>query len=909
MNNVKISIIVPIYNDEKHLHQCLNSLINQSLKEMEIICVNDESTDKSEEIIKEFLTLDDRVKYYSMGKNSGSGLARNKGLENAKGEYVSFVDSDDHVIGLEVYEKIYNFAYKKNADMVSTNLKSFNNDGEYFVNNFCIEYTEELPILPQDYGIPWYHQKNIYKKKFLNEHNIEYPYYKRGQDPVFLAKVLKNIKIIYCLPIDFYAYRTLSIKKVNSDVQEYDYIKHFHDVLEILDINTFKETHLKYEERLFYYFSSPQLFHSTKSLERSVKRIFGDNSRTHKIFKMYKSLIWKEKENNQLKETILNKEKENNQLRETILNKEKENNQNRSDSQYNERFNRNKSDEITKINDTIVLDSDELNSQIKYIFEDFYETLFKENIGRSVTQKMLSKFPSIYIILKRDNNIRNAFINIKGYHSIKKNNLFDVGFYLRNYPEVRKLGIDPLLHYIVNGFKESRIPHPSFDYKYYLARNVDVKDSKLNPLVHYSLYGQKEKRKIRENSEIDIKSFNIVKSAANEKTTIELTFNYPIKFDKDLIKLENDNKKLIPIDLKLFKNRILVIPLESLIESDQYNITLYSKSIKDMYNHPITHCSIIFSFNKISKRFEVNKIQKSGKIANVYSNYEHNTGELSVQNNSSENQYQYLKNRLDSVEKNLSDSRNNIENLNKNNTKIEEKTIYLETLLNDIHESAIEKKKICPICESEILAFLPYGIKTRANAMCPNCRSLERHRGAYLLLKEKTNYLEKHTKMLHFAPEGFLAKLFSSKKNIDYLPVDIDPNLWHVKEKMDIQDINYPDNTFDLIYCSHVLEHIPDDKKAMNELFRVMKHDGAAIIMTPLKHSKETLEDPSINTPELRLKYYLQSDHQRLYGFDIKEKLENAGFKVSNDFLQKLDKQSLKKYGLNPYEIIFFCTK
>ena len=627
MSVVKISIIIPVFNDEKHLHQCLSSLVNQSLKDLEIICLNDGSTDSSEEIIKEFMAEDDRVKYYSMGKNLGSGLARNKGLENAIGEYVSFVDSDDHVLGHEVYEELYKFAHKKNADMVSANLKSFNNNGEYYLNNFCDEYTEEVPILPQDYGIPWFHQKNIYKRKFLNEHNIDYPDYKRGQDPVFLAKVLKNIDIIFCLPIDFYAYRALSTKKINSGAKEFDYIKHFYDVLEILDINTFKETHLKYEERLFYYFSAPNLFYSTESLEWSVIKIFGENSRTHKIYKMYKSLIWKEKVNNQLKETILIKEKENNQLKETILNKELENNRlkegilNKEDN-IPSRSNI-KSNQISQIGETnLKMESNRLNSQIKYIFEDFYETLFRENIGRPLTQKIWSNFPSMYFILKRDNSIKNAFINIKGYHSIKKNKFLDIGSYLRNYPEVRKSGKDPILHYIVNGYKESRIPHPSFDYKYYTSQNKDVKDSNLNPLVHYSLYGQKEKRKARKNLEININTVNIFESTVHKKTVIELIFDYPVKFDNNLIKLENNEKTLIPIDLKLFRNRILVVPLKSLVETEEYTLTLLPNSITDMFNYPISHHSFIFSFNKLSKHFELENKK-----------YEYNASDLTLKDN------------------------------------------------------------------------------------------------------------------------------------------------------------------------------------------------------------------------------------------------------------------------------------
>ena len=269
---------------------------------------------------------------------------------------------------------------------------------------------------------------------------------------------------------------------------------------------------------------------------------------------------------------------------------------------------------------------------------------------------------------------------------------------------------------------------------------------------------------------------------------------------------------------------------------------------------------------------------------------------------------QDLLNKIDELEKDLTNSLENIDFLVMKNTQNEERMLYLETLLKDIHTNVVDDK-ICPICNSKIPAFLPYGIKPRANAMCPNCGSLERHRGGYLFLKEKTDFFKKNIRMLHFAPEGFLAELFSNKKNIEYLPVDINPNLKHVKEKMDIQDIKYPDNTFDLIYCSHVLEHIPNDKKALSELCRVIKPDGAVLIMTPLNHSKKTFEDSSINTPELRLEHYLQSDHLRLYGLDFPEKLENAGFKVSKDFMEKLDENSIKKYGLNTHDIVFFCTK
>ncbi len=238
--------------------------------------------------------------------------------------------------------------------------------------------------------------------------------------------------------------------------------------------------------------------------------------------------------------------------------------------------------------------------------------------------------------------------------------------------------------------------------------------------------------------------------------------------------------------------------------------------------------------------------------------------------------------------------------------------LHLETLSTDIYDNKVIPKKICPLCKSELLAFLPFGVnpKVRGNALCPNCGSLERHRASYLFLTENTNIFEENIKMLHFAPEKVLFEIFSNKKNIEYLPVDLNPDQFYAKEKMDIQNIKYPEDTFDFIYCSHVLEHVPHDQKAMKELYRVLKPDGSALIMVPIKHSsKKTFEDSSVNTPELRSQYYGQFDHLRYYGLDFQEKLENAGFNVSKDFTQNISIESQKKYGLNLSDTIFYCTK
>ena len=559
MEDPKVSIIIPVYNTEKHLRQCLNSLVSQTITEIEIICVDDGSTDNSLTIIKEYNEKDDRIIYFSMIKNSGSGLARNEGIKRAKGEYISFVDADDHIINTNCYEEIYKFAHKNNADMVSTNLKSFNNDGKYFQNKHCFEIKYESPILPQDYGIPWYHQKNLYKRSFIINKHIEYPNYKRGQDPVFLANVLINLDLVYCLPIDFYAYRTIGVKKINSKDKELDYIKHFQDVLELLNTETFKETYLNYEKRLYHHFVSANSF-SDESVQKSVKTVFGENSKIYTIYKLKKKLQEKEKEIEKLKSASKN---EDNLVKDLNLN----------------------------------LD-DKLNVQIKYFIEEIYEKLYKKNVDKSIRQRLISKFPSLYILLNRNNNtLKSTIINLKGYKTIKNNKLFDIGYYLRNNPDVRKSGEDPLLHYIIHGFKEYRNPNLLFDNKSYLNSNSDVKNFKLNPLVHYSLYGQKEKRKIKSNQEISVENLTQVYSPTYRKEVIEITFNNPIKPGTKFIELKNNKEELIPVKIKFLKNKIYLIPLKSLSKSTEYKLVLHSNSITDIFNHPLEKYSTNI-FNK-----------------------------------------------------------------------------------------------------------------------------------------------------------------------------------------------------------------------------------------------------------------------------------------------------------------------
>ena len=223
----------------------------------------------------------------------------------------------------------------------------------------------------------------------------------------------------------------------------------------------------------------------------------------------------------------------------------------------------------------------------------------------------------------------------------------------------------------------------------------------------------------------------------------------------------------------------------------------------------------------------------------------------------------------------------------------------------------------CPICGYKGIDFRPYPQLIHKEVMCPRCWGQERHRAVWLYLEENNYLLNDGNKVLHFAPEEPFYDLFKSK-NIEYHAVDLYPTSPRVEEKMDIQDIQYDDDYFDLIYCSHILEHVPDDIKAMRELLRVLKPGGIAIIMVPINgvvyelpfDESKTYEDENINTPEAREKYYGQDDHVRLYGSDFKERLLEAGFTIkSDDFIKKLGFETIERYALLRNESLFECTK
>jgi len=221
------------------------------------------------------------------------------------------------------------------------------------------------------------------------------------------------------------------------------------------------------------------------------------------------------------------------------------------------------------------------------------------------------------------------------------------------------------------------------------------------------------------------------------------------------------------------------------------------------------------------------------------------------------------------------------------------------------------KKYTDPIDEKSYRKFLPYGYeKIRENALAPGTLSLERHRLFWLYLKNETSFFSsENLRVLHFAPEQAFLKRFRRLKNLLYTTTDLNSPIADVKA--DICNLPFEEHSFDFIICNHVLEHIPDDTRAMEELYRVLAPGGMAIVQVPYDRNRETtFEDDSITDRKERARIFGQYDHVRVYGMDYFQKLASIGFDVEGvDYTAKLSEEQIEKYRLPKGELVPVCRK
>ena len=217
--------------------------------------------------------------------------------------------------------------------------------------------------------------------------------------------------------------------------------------------------------------------------------------------------------------------------------------------------------------------------------------------------------------------------------------------------------------------------------------------------------------------------------------------------------------------------------------------------------------------------------------------------------------------------------------------------------------------RLCPVCGNKSRKFLEFGLTPRKEAQCVYCGVLERHRFFWLFLSKKTDLFNgQPKKMLHVAPEPYFESKFRDRLGDNYITADLYNPLAMVK--MDITNIEFEDESFDVIYCSHVLEHVQDDRGAMREFFRVLKPHGWAILLVPIKGEK-TFEDSSIVDPLERLKKFGKEDHVRQYGLDYVDRLRDVGFTVEVTEVEDLvqEDEAIRMGLTSDSGEIFYCTK
>ena len=213
------------------------------------------------------------------------------------------------------------------------------------------------------------------------------------------------------------------------------------------------------------------------------------------------------------------------------------------------------------------------------------------------------------------------------------------------------------------------------------------------------------------------------------------------------------------------------------------------------------------------------------------------------------------------------------------------------------------------MCDSSVSRFVEAGVNAlRPDARCPICGSEERQRLAWVYAAERAGLGDGSRKrVLHMAPSLCLERRLSRMPEVDYVPADLEPK--RGQQKADVTDLPFADDSFDIVWCSHVLEHVVDDATGMRELLRVLVPAGHAIIQVPVS-AERTLEDPSVTEPADRLRLYGQTDHVRRYGPDVADRLREAGFVVEplgpSDLLVEAERT---RVAVPEDDIVYACRR
>ncbi len=456
MSNVIVSVIIPVFNSEELLKQCLDSVLNQTLKDFEIICVDDGSTDNSLEILRKYEENDERI-IVLYQENAGAGVARNKGIEIAKGEYIAFIDSDDWIES-DALEKLYNNIKHNDSDMVLFNSVEHKPNNEFReriylpkdssidYNNFTFDYKYRKNFVMNGMMVIW---SKFYKTSFIRDNNIKFYSHEIFNDVQFHIQSMLFAKKISYLPEILYHYRRMGQSSLQTSraVTRRGFILFdiFDEIEEWLKEKGFFEEF----ETNFYRF---MLNESQGRLDRT------DDSYKEDLFKI-------------LKERIAKRDISTEQLKKMNI--------------RNYRF-------------YIHL----INSNSYFEYEQFLNSSVygPSDLSLSYIPKSLNKAADLnlsYIIEEKDKEISNLKeFSINSIDSLKtkvelinrlnKFNFFDEEFYQSNYDCEN---LEPILHYVTKGYKLGNKPNAEFDHEFYANFNKNVLDSGLDSFFYFVLYG------------------------------------------------------------------------------------------------------------------------------------------------------------------------------------------------------------------------------------------------------------------------------------------------------------------------------------------------------------------------------------------------------------------------------------
>lgn len=509
MSIPKVSVIVPVYNNEEFLETCLNSIICQTLKDIEILCIDDGSTDNSLDILNKFKNMDNRIRLFSQ-ENSGAGVARNVGIENSKGEYIIFVDGDDWIED-SLCHSLYNQSKNLDSDMILFNAIEHKPNNEYSkrtyfpndsfkkdINSFTFNYKFRKNLVLNGMFVIW---SKFYKSSFLKRNNILFENHMIFNDVQFHIKTMLYAKRIGYCPKSFYNYNRLNSTSLQNSVSKtkktFILFKLFHEIKEFLEENNFMD----YFKLNFFRFVITESMNNLEKVHSDFKpEFFGEIKKFFEYLdlssqnlngipiNLYKFYIWVLNSDSYV-DYLYFKNVDGNSLSNQeylLLNK------------------------ITEKNHII----QELNGEIQSLKEDY---------------QILSMFHNDYL--------DNPFLFNEIRKKAEELSLFDEEYYI--YHEFYGGDIDPYVHYLYKGYKEGRNPSELFDSKFYSTYYGLEND--FNPLIYFLTQGLDEgkyriKKDIRfhdsvNRNDVDFKisSFctsGVTKTKRNPQLIVSLT-SYP----------------------------------------------------------------------------------------------------------------------------------------------------------------------------------------------------------------------------------------------------------------------------------------------------------------------------------------------------------------------------------------------